>query len=221
MHQIKYSTHTILIAACALMLAACSNSAAPSSSSNIAANNVGNEATSKILEASSAYASFDYEPAESVDEMANNTQVDLIVTGQIDGFNAGRARKAATSDLISFETIIMRVRVNAVLQGESNYVGKTIYIEQFVNAGTDLAAQTKKLAGSKVALYLAPGSGSEDKNWLDPNAGRPIGEAIWVSGPQGFVIEEPSGSFVVWPLLDEVLPGALSDTLPGGDVLAK
>jgi hypothetical protein len=74
------------------------------------------------------------------------------------------------------------------------------------------------LVGLKCGLFLIPAADDGYAALVDADSGRPLGEPLWVSGAQTFVVQDKTNQQVVWPQLDEVRKGDLNDAMPGGSL---
>jgi len=169
---------------------------------------------------------FDYEAVETGADLAKLATAEL--TGTIRSVNEGRvATVVGTDDMLS-QSIIVEIAPDQVFPDSDIQQLDSVYVE-LVNPGSrNVSAYAEALPiGAQVMAYIEPAwDGSArtgvDQELQDPDAGRPIGEPLYMlTSPQGFAIAASSGE-TAWPLLGEALEGDLSGFTPdGAAVLAK
>jgi hypothetical protein len=161
--------------------------------------------------------SFDYDLVSDPDMLAAGSK--LVVEGVIQDAFWGRTWGIKGDQVADWKSITLAVRVDKVYAGDQTFASKTVYLEQQVSAGVTPGEFKKALIGAKAALFLIQAVGPDKASLVqDPLGGRPAGEPLWVSGPQGFAVSEPSSSEVIWPMLQDSETGQLSDALPGGSL---
>jgi hypothetical protein len=160
--------------------------------------------------------SSDYNPFHSPKELADASQV--IVQGTVEGVRRGRTGTGLRS-------VVLIVHTDRVVKGElpQGHDGN-IYLELNGGNSSDPMYFSKAFPkGAAAVAYMVPawdGTRSEgtDATVDNPNAGRPDGQALFMTFQQGLVIQVGDKD-VVWPLIGERAPGKIGDTLPGGGLI--
>ena len=170
---------------------------------------------------------FDYNPVPSPAALAERS--DLVVTGTIERVQEGRDEIIPANEKAPpYQTIVLVLRDVQAIQGsfEQDNDGY-VYIE-LPNPGQrePSAYEDGLFPGSNVVAYLMPAfdgvlvEGS-DVAMADPEAGRPLGQALYQpTGPQALILQHGTDA-VVWPLIGEKRDGSLEDALPGGELIAS
>ena len=171
--------------------------------------------------------SYDYDPARSPDELAKLSKI--VVSGTVAKVQAGRTEKFPGNDEAKGATSIVLVLADAkATAGELDAGGDgTVYIELPDPGHPDSDYYSKAFpAGAFVVAYLLPAPGElplegSDVAIEDPDAGRPQGQPLYLpANPQGLAIQFGAED-IVWPLIGAQEPGRISETLPGGDLIAE
>lgn len=162
--------------------------------------------------------SVDYQRVSDPDLLVRDST--LVVHGEIIDAFWGRTWGIKGDAVADWKSITLSVKVDKVYSGDSSYFGKTIYLEQQVSSGVTPSEFKRVLVGTKTGLFLSPAASPTEPS-LVQNAlgGRPEGEPLWISGPQGFVIDGTNPKEVIWPILQDAEPGLLADALPGGSLV--
>lgn len=160
--------------------------------------------------------SSDYNPFHSPEEIAAASQV--IVQGTVEGVRKGRTGTGLRS-------VVLIVHTDRVVKGELPRGNDgNVYVElRGANSPDPLYFKKALPKGAAVVAYMVPawdGTPSEgtDATIDNPNAGRPDGQALFMTPKQGLVLQVGDED-VVWPLIGERAPGKIVDTLPGGDLI--
>lgn len=141
-----------------------------------------------------------------------------VIEGEILNFSIGREWQFGGPDNASSYSTIMEVRVTKVYKGTGLMPGSKVYVEHFLSPDVTFESLNTTMVGFKCGLFLIPAAGDGYAGLVDAQAGRPLGEPLWVSGAQTFVVQDKSNQQVVWPQLDEVRQGSLADAMPGGSL---
>lgn len=169
------------------------------------------------------YAGFhaDYIEFETPAELGDFAE--LAISGEIERVDAGRTWGFLDDDLPDTESVVVSVSNVRVVGGtDRTPPASIVYVELHNIAGAPLSEfQAALPAGAPVVFYLSAGAEEGDAPDLqNPEAGRPMGEPIYVPvGPQGFAIEVPEQHAVAWPLASHMEAGEISDAVPGGTML--
>ena len=170
---------------------------------------------------------YDYDPLRSPDELAKLSKI--VVSGIVAQVQAGRTTKFPGNDEAKGSTSIVLVLANAkVITGELDAGGDGIVYIELPNPGRPDSAYYNKAfpTGASVAAYLVPAPDGLPTEGIDvaiedPNAGRPQGQPLYLpANPQGLAIQFGAED-IVWPLIGAQEPGRISETLPGGDLIAE
>lgn len=163
----------------------------------------------------------DYIAFETPAELAEFAE--LAIAGEIASVDAGRTWGFVDDDLPDTQSVVVAVQNPRVVGGaDAEMTPAVVYVELQNFAGVPLSEFQDALpTGAPVAFYLSAGAERGDAPDLqDPEAGRPIGEPIYVPvGPQGFAVELAAEGVVAWPMATQVEAGEISDALPGGAML--
>lgn len=170
---------------------------------------------------------FDYDPAPSPSALAD--QSGLVVTGTIERVQEGRVEIVPKSPKEpGISTIVLVVRESKAVLGSLPEGNDGLVYVELPNPGQQEAEAYEGglRAGSRVVVYLVPAGDGKPREDVDvaiadPDAGRPAGQALFItSGPQGLILQYENAP-VVWPLIGEQRDGSLEDTLPGGELIAS
>lgn len=161
----------------------------------------------------------DYDPFGSPEALAAVSQV--IVQGTVNGVREGRTGTG-------FNSIVLIVEVQKVANGELPQGNDgNIYLELSAGGHPDPSYYTKAFPqGAAVVAYMRPAPDGLPREGIDvkienPEAGRPAGQSLYLpTGPQGLALQVGDED-VVWPLIGARAPGDISDTLPGGGLIAQ
>ena len=160
--------------------------------------------------------SYDYNPFHSTEELAAASQ--LNVQGTVEGIREGRTGTGLHS-------VVLILHIGRVVEGELPRGNNgNVYLELNGANSSDPLYFTKAFPkGAAVVAYMVPawdGTPSEgtDATIDNPKAGRPDGQALFMSPPQGLVLQVGDQD-VVWPLIGERAPGKITETLPGGHLI--
>ncbi len=155
--------------------------------------------------------------------LADVPEIELVVTGRVQGFEPGPIYFAESLDDPEAEpNVVMSVTVDEVLKGDIQ-VGSTVYVAR--EDEKPLAAYSEALPpGTVVGLYLdaAPEEGDREGFVVgNENAGHPAGEPLWQVGPQAFIVADGEDGGVIFPIDPRVSPQAdFEDQLPPPDSTA-
>ena len=141
-----------------------------------------------------------------------------VVEGEISSFSRGRGWQFGGPDNASSYPTSMEVIVAKVYKGTGLMSGAKVYVEHFLAPDVTIELLNSNLVGLKCGLFLIPAADDGYAAVVDAQAGRPLGEPLWVSGAQTFVVQDKTNQQVVWPQLDEVRNGDLNDAMPGGSL---
>jgi len=153
--------------------------------------------------------------AEAYQERPN---IRSIVVGTVEGFSSGPLFPATKQDAHPVPTLVMAVRVSQVLKGDVD-PNSMVYVQLWGASDARTAADAVP-RGSVVGLYLEPAPQVSDPELLvqEPDAGRPDGEPVWLTGAAGLVIANGPDGGVALPrvhaldsksVFTEYLPGPL------------
>jgi hypothetical protein len=160
--------------------------------------------------------SHDYNPFHSPEELAAASQV--IVQGTVEGVRKGRTGTGLRS-------VVLIVHTDRVLKGELPQSNDgNVYVElRGANSPDPLYFSKAFPTGAAAIAYMVPawdGTPSEgtDATIDNPNAGRPDGQALFMTPQQGLILQVGNHD-VVWPLIGERAAGKIGDALPGGGLI--
>jgi hypothetical protein len=145
-------------------------------------------------------------------------QAKAVIEGEISSFSRGREWQFGGPDNASSYSTVMEVIVTKVYKGTGLMPGAKVYVEHFLALDVTIESLNSTLVGFKCGLFLIPAAADGYAALVDSHAGRPLGEPLWVSGAQTFVVQDKTNQQVVWPQLDEVRQGDLNDAMPGGSL---
>jgi hypothetical protein len=145
-------------------------------------------------------------------------QAKVIIEGEISSFSRGREWQFGGPDNASSFSTVMEVRVTKVYKGTGLMPGAKVYVEHFLAPDVTIESLNANLVAFKCGLFLIPAAADGYAGLVDAHAGRPLGEPLWVSGAQTFVVQDKTNQQVVWPRLDTVQVGRLEDAMPGGSL---
>lgn len=145
-------------------------------------------------------------------------QAKAVIEGEISKFARGREWQFGGPNNSSSYSTVMEVIVKKVYKGSMLAPGAKIYVEHFLAPDVTVESLNSNLVGFKCGLFLIPAADDGYAGLVDANEGRPLGEPLWVSGAQTFVVQDKTNQQVVWPQLDEVRQGDLNDAMPGGSL---
>lgn len=169
---------------------------------------------------------YDYDPLETTTALAEQSL--LVVVGTIDRVQEGRIQIVpANTSASEISTIVLVLRDARAVSGSLDERNDGfVYVELPNPGGQESEAYQDGLrAGSRIVAYLVGAAGGEpldgiDTAILDPDAGRPDGQRLYLpAGPQALILQHEKDE-VVWPLIGEQRVGAIEETLPGGDLIA-
>jgi hypothetical protein len=145
---------------------------------------------------------------------------DLILEGKIVGFSRGRHWLFGGEGTEPVVSTIMEVKVSKIFKGGDQVSSGTVYVEHFLSfdMSVNLDELNASLAGYNCGLFLIEAAGAGYDTLLDPEAGRPAGQKLWIAGGQTFAVQDKTNNQVVWPALGEVMTGKLEDAMPGGSL---
>ncbi|HEY9357284.1 MAG TPA: hypothetical protein VIQ52_13375 [Arthrobacter sp.] len=175
-------------------------------------------ATYKVEDTLAAFGgiAFDYEPFHSTEELAAASQV--IIHGTVEGVREGRTGTGLHS-------VVLILHADSVVKGELPRGNDgNVYLELPGSGSSDPAYYTKALPkGASAVAYLVPAWDGTPREGTDttvdnPKAGRPDGQALFTTPPQGVALQVGEQD-VVWPLIGERAPGKIADALPGGELI--
>ncbi len=165
----------------------------------------------------------DYEPAASLRALAGSS--DVVVRAKVARFQPGRTEVVIGSQEPLGTSSVMVLTGVEVADGALSGDGEEVFVElPRAPLQSPETLPSAFPACTDVVLYLqeaSDGAGSEDVDTrvTDPQAGRPRGEPLYIPvSPEGFAVQSPHPTTVVWPLLGEG-SGSLLDVLPDGDLL--
>lgn len=178
-----------------------------------------------LLEALGGSSSADYDAAATPAELAAGT--DLVALGRFERFQPGRALALADGRELATTSTVLVLRDVRVVQGQLP-AGSDGLLHVETRLGGEDALQPDAAAalprGTEVLVYAQEAGGAApgregDVHLVDPGAGRPAGQPLYVvRGPQGLAVQ--AGDQVVWPALGEAREGTLAEALPDGDLIA-
>ena len=219
----RISTATASAAVCALLMVGC----AATASVPVTGSQTGGSYSAEDTVAAFRGLSYDYSPVGSPNELAKLSKV--VVSGTVAKVQVGRTEKFPGNDEAKGSTSIVLVLANAKAAAGELDAGDdgTIYIEIPDPGHPDDDYYNKAFpVGASVVAYLLrapeglPIEGS-DVAIEDPNAGRPQGQPLYMTAnPQGLAIQFGAED-IVWPLIGAQKPGRISETLPGGELIAE
>jgi len=170
---------------------------------------------------------YDYDPAASPSALAD--QSSLVVMATIDRVQEGRLEIVPKSpNEPGISTIVVVLSDTEAVRGDLPAGNDGLLYVELPNPGQQEAGAYDGglRAGARVVAYLVPAGDGEPTDDVDfaiaePEAGRPAGQALFITaGPQGLILQYENEA-VVWPLIGEQRDGNLEDTLPGGQLIAS
>lgn len=212
---------TTALCAISLLVAitGCSQQAQPSASDDKSSAALSPSSSAKEILSMYKGTSGDVQIADDPDKLTAIT--DLILEGEIVGFSRGRHWLFGGEGTEPVVSTIMEVKVSKIFKGADLVTSGTVYVEHFLSydMSVNLNELNASLAGYNCGLFLIEAAGADHDALLDPEAGRPAGQKLWIAGGQTFAVQDKTNNQVVWPALGEVVTGKLEDAMPGGSLV--
>lgn len=142
-----------------------------------------------------------------VADYARNASIRLGVVGVVSGYAEGPNFEEYEGD-VGGRTTVMAVTVVGMIKGDAPASGK-VYVQMAGAARPDLAAKALPV-GTPVALMVSKPTMTASVN---PGAGRPAGDPVWIAGAQGLIVSNGPGRGVSYPRADLADPDVRLDDL--------
>ncbi|RNL63098.1 hypothetical protein EFK50_15410 [Nocardioides marmoriginsengisoli] len=144
-------------------------------------------------------------------------QLELGVVGSVAGFAEGPHYREFENDP-GGRTTVMAVRVEGVLKGTVPK-SRMVYAQLLGAAGPRDAAKAIPV-GTAVALMLSPLDGDASVPPVNPGAGRPAGEPLWIPAAQGLIVSNGPNGGISYPRAEMSDPDVRLDDLVADDMKA-
>lgn len=181
----------IAVASSLALLASCAGSSQDNGSSESAAPSTSSSRSVSAFMAALNAGSSDYNEEASPEDMAEHS--DSIVEGRIVALNEGRSYGSAIGAIDTITRVSATINVTRTLKGPA---ASTVYLELDASS-VQLEEMRATLPTSTTGIFYLTdrSSPSVSTEILNPNAGRPQGQPIYVlASPQGGVLPDGQSS---------------------------
>lgn len=133
----------------------------------------------------------DYDPASTPMQLASMS--DVVISGKITAITPGRYFGRSVDDPGGNRTIVLNIKVDAVLAGAlPRNQREMVFVELPSPGNAEASVYDRHVPKDReVVLYLIAAAGPSQTPIVDPDAGRPAGRPLYQPvNPQGFVMED-------------------------------